>query len=1175
MDWLFENLKESLKINDIIDNLKGNKNVAIVGQGDEEKLYLAISLCKKMKRKGIFIAQNDYQSRKLFRIVEEFKGFEAFKIKYFPSTEIMFYDHIAQNNEEAYERIKILGDILNNDVNFIITSNEATFKRLQHVNAFELSKIKIDFDTKIDIEKFVENLIILGYERVESVINKGQFAIRGGIIDIFPVNNQYAVRVELFDNEVDSIRKFDIQTQRSIGSVDEFSIYQAREIIFYKSEINEIKQSILNQLNQDISNKIFGNDKTKYDLLKQKIQDDFEKIDNYHYFAGVDKYLKHINKSYSHIIDYFDRNTIVFIDEANKINDKYDNFIFDYYEGYKNYYDKGLLLSSSKEVVFNKSEIISTINNHNVVALSDFEVNFDSINIKKTIQYSSKPVISYKGHIELLITDVNKWQSKNYKVVLTANSNEHLKRIQDVLTDNDIQGIKIIKKQDTILKSQINLLIDDIKFGIEYNLDKLVIITYTNIFGTEKSRKSKNNKNFQKINYFTDIKPGDYIVHYSHGIGKYEGLQQLEVSGAKKDYFKIVFKDNGVLYVPVEQLELIQKYIGAEGKAPKLSKLGGTDWANAKKRVKKSLEEMAGKLLLIYAEREKRKGYSYSEDTVWQNQLEESFPFEETDDQLRSISEIKKDMESEKPMDRLLCGDVGFGKTEVAIRAIFKAIMDSKQVAYLVPTTVLAQQQFINFKKRFENFPVTVDVLSRFRSSGQLRQTVRDIKSGTVDIVIGTHKLLQKDIKFKDLGLLIIDEEQKFGVSHKERIKEIKSNVDVLTLSATPIPRTLHMSLVGIRDISVIEEPPKARMPIRTYVLEHDTDLIKESIERELARNGQVFYLYNKVKTIRTKEDELNKLVPDARIAVGHGQMDENTLEEVMQDFTKHEYDILLCTSIIESGLDISNANTIIVEDADRLGLSQLHQIRGRVGRSNRVAHCYLTYRKNKIITEMAQKRLKAINEFTELGAGFKISMRDLEIRGAGNLLGTEQHGHMESVGYDMYCKLLNQSVNELKGDINVTPQEFDLKIDFNLSAFIPDQYINVENQKINMYKKIAALESITDERDIKEELIDRYGDIPLEVSNLIDIAFIKSIARNQGFGKIEEKSDRIFLYFREGFGFNIEAIGGLISKYKNKIFFNAGNSPYLVYLNNECKKKQDKLKNVKVILQTLEKLNN
>ena len=708
--------------------------------------------------------------------------------------------------------------------------------------------------------------------------------------------------------------------------------------------------------------------------------------------------------------------------------------------------------------------------------------------------------------------------------------------------------------------------------GFVYKDEKLVIVSESDIATTRaRHAKRKLHEKGKRISSFTDLKIGDYVVHQAHGIGVYNGIEQLMVENVRKDYLKISYKDGGTLYIPTTSMDLIQKYIGSEGREPRVNKLGGVEWAKAKTKVKESLKVLADSLIRIQAERRNMKGHAFSMDTVWQGQFEEAFPYEETPDQLRCIEEIKRDMEADTIMDRLLCGDVGYGKTEVALRAVFKAVMDGKQAAFLVPTTVLASQHFENFRKRFSGFPVRVEMLSRFKTDSEQKNIIREVKSGRIDILVGTHMILSDSIKFKDLGLLVIDEEQRFGVEHKETIKARYPTVDILTLSATPIPRTLNMSLSGIRDISTLEDPPEHRYPVQTYVLESREDIIRDAIHRELARGGQVFYLFNRVSGIHSRMAQIQSLVPEAQVGYAHGQMGERELERVIQSFIDKDFDVLVCTTIIESGIDMPNVNTIIVEDADRLGLAQLYQLRGRVGRSNRLAYAYLTYKRDKVLNEIAEKRLKAIKEFTEFGSGFKIAMRDLQIRGAGNLLGPEQHGHMESVGYDMYLKLLDETVTELKGE-HVTNRAIDTSVELKMSAYIDSKYISDEEQRIGMYRTISAVESPEEILDIQDELIDRYGDIPEETTTLIEIAYIKNIAARVGFVSIKEKDEGILFFFADQVGLPLEKIGELMGKWRGKLLFSAGKQPYLsLRIKND--KKGDVLNNIKILLQDLQKL--
>jgi len=759
---------------------------------------------------------------------------------------------------------------------------------------------------------------------------------------------------------------------------------------------------------------------------------------------------------------------------------------------------------------------------------------------------------------------LNRLKYKGYKVAIILSSSDGCIKLHNLL--NDYECSTVLSKDTNIVaeSGQVVIVTGELKKGFEFYDNNILVLTENEIFGSfrKKTHKTKKQKG-SKIDLFTDLKVGDYVVHEHHGIGQYIGIEKIDVQNIKKDYLCIKYKGEDKLYVPVDQMSLIQKYIGSDSEKPKLNKMGSADWGKIKERSKAAIENMAGELVKLYAQRKVIKGYAFSPDTEWQKEFEYKFPFQETDDQLKCIKEIKKDMEKPLSMERLLCGDVGFGKTEVAMRAAFKAVMESKQVAILVPTTILAQQHFTNIVDRFRGYPIKIEMLSRFRTQQQQLKIINDVNKGLVDIVVGTHKLLSKDLKFKDLGLLIIDEEQRFGVKHKELVKQLKTNIDVLTLSATPIPRTLHMSMIGIRDMSIISEPPSDRLPIQTYVIEHNDGIIKDAMEKELYRGGQVYYVHNKVIDIDSTASKLQKLLPEARIAVAHGQMGERHLENIMIDFVKKEYDILVCTTIIETGMDIPNVNTLIIDNADHLGLSQLYQLRGRIGRSNKVSFAYLTYEKDKMLSEVADKRLKAIKEFTEFGSGFKIAMRDLEIRGCGNILGAEQHGHMLAIGYDLYVKFLDRAVKELQGNIAVE-EDFETSVDLSVDGYIPSTYIENEEQKIEIYKKIAATTCKEDIFDITEEIIDRFGNPPKEVDNLLKISYIKSLCKILHVKSITQTGNIINLEMNSGNDLNQNLIGFLIDNYNAKIKFDVSKEPVIKY-------KLDSLEQIK-ILQEIEK---
>ena len=766
--------------------------------------------------------------------------------------------------------------------------------------------------------------------------------------------------------------------------------------------------------------------------------------------------------------------------------------------------------------------------------------------VRSVYSLQVKTVNPYNSSFELLTRDLKKLKRTGYRVILVSGSRTRAKRLAEDLRDYDLSSFYSEEMERQVNPGEIMVTCGYIAEGYEYPMLKFTVISESDIFGKKKKKKKRKTYEGKKIQEFAELKPGDYVVHENHGLGIYQGIEKVEVDAVTRDYMKISYADGGILYIPATQMDLIQKYAGADAKPPKLNKLGTPQWKKTKGQVKKAVQLIAKDLVKLYATRQQTDGYVYGQDTVWQREFEEMFPFEETEDQLRAIEDTKKDMESTKIMDRLICGDVGYGKTEIAIRAAFKAVQEGKQVVYLVPTTILAQQHYNTFIQRFKDFPVRVDLMSRFRTQAQQKKTVEDLKKGLVDIVIGTHRVLSKDIGYKDLGLLIIDEEQRFGVTHKEKIKKLRENIDVLTLTATPIPRTLHMSLIGIRDMSVLEEAPMDRMPIQTYVMEYNDEMVREAMERELARGGQVYYVYNRVENIADVALRVQKLVPDARVSYAHGQMNEHQLEDIMYDFINGDIDVLVSTTIIETGLDIANANTMIIQDADRFGLSQLYQLRGRVGRSNRMAYAFLLYQRDKMLKEVAEKRLAAIREFTDLGSGFKIAMRDLEIRGAGNLLGESQSGHMAAVGYDLYCKMLNEAVSQLKGEKEEA--DYATTIDLDIDAFIPESYIKNEYQKLDIYKRIATIETEEEMDDMTEELIDRFGDLPKKVQQLLHIAALKSLAHSAYITAIEQKGKDYKFILYEKANLDPAKIPALLKKYGNNMIFKAETVPYFLY---------------------------
>ena len=1162
LDLLLENEKYRGIVQKFNTSNKDFK-ISVNGASESQKAHFCSALLYHTASRGIFVAYNELEAK---RIYEDFKQFLGERVLFYPAREITLYDIEFKSYDLVFSRVTVLDKICRQDYVLVVASIEAVLQKLPSPILFARETLQLKQGSKIDIAGISSSLVEMGYLREARVESKGTFSIRGGIIDIFPVNSEQPCRIELFDDEIDSIRNFDPDTQRSENILESVVVCPAREVIYKPAH----REGIISRINKHLHIAIEtllekGIEKEEIEKLKQKVNADIERFCQQYYFAGIDKYIPVLFEEHSSIFDYM-KEAVIYLDEPSMSKKRADNFIREISEISLSLYDKHQLLPCG-DILFDFSEIQHFISSRNCVFLNS--LGKDRINEYIEFNLASRSIPSYHSQMDMFLDDIKRWRDRNFKIAVLSGTQGRGKRLAEVLSEAGIESEYCENFDKKLGKSRVFIAKANISKGFESIDGRFVVISDSDIFAKEKrQRKSFRKAKGVDINLFSDLNIGDYVVHQTHGVGQYAGIQNLVVDNVKKDYLKIVYQGGDYLYIPVTQLDLIQKYIGSEGKAPKLNKLGGSEWQKTKAKVKESLKDLAEELVKLYAQRQNAKGYKFSKDTVWQKQFEDLFPYEETPDQLRCIEEVKKDMESEKVMDRLLCGDVGYGKTEVAIRAIFKAVMDGKQVAYLVPTTILAQQHYMNFRERFKDFPVIVEVLSRFKTASEQKNIIKDLKAGLIDVLIGTHRLLQKDVQFKDLGLLVVDEEQRFGVSHKEKLKALKTNVDVLTLTATPIPRTLHMSLVGIRDISVLEDPPEERYPVQTYVMEYDEEIVKDAIIRELARKGQVFYLYNSVRSINIKADSIAAMVPEARVAVAHGQMSENELEDVMQSFINKEYDILVCTTIIESGLDMPNVNTIIVEDADKMGLAQLYQIRGRVGRSNRLAFAYITYRRDKILPEIAQKRLQAIREFTEFGSGFKIAMRDLEIRGAGNLLGPQQHGHMDAVGYDMYCRLLEQAVREVKGE---EPQQEkpEILIDININAYIDSMYIQDEASRLEMYKKIASIENEQDEMEIIDELADRYGDVPQEVKNLIDIALIKSMASLCGFSSIVERQGSIVLQYAKERRFDIDKISRLGAKYRNQLLAAAGKSPHIAY-KIQGMSREKLLANIKILLQDI-----
>ena len=1065
--------------------LKKNRGVLLLsGCVDSQKVHAASSLWQGFPRRVILT----YSEQKAREIYEDCRYFDREAVLY-QAKDFLFFHADIQGNLLVQQRVRALQALLTKKEVTVITTFDGLMDRLRPLERVKEEILTIGQDSIVEIEALAKKLVRLGYERTGQVEAPGQFAVRGGIVDIFALTEEAPWRIEFWDDEVDSIRSFDAESQRSMENLEEIVIYPAAEPVPGEKE-------------EAVS-----------------------------------------------FLDYFDtEETVFFLDEPTRLLEKGRTVEKEFEESMANRAERGETLPEEARLLYGSEEIVARLNRKNCVALCLMEQKAPEWEVKERYQVEARSVNPYNNSFEMLVKDLKRWKREKYSVILMCASGTRAKRLAADLQEQELISFYCEDPDRVVNPSEIMVVHGSLHRGYEYPLIRFAVLSETDIFGRErKKRKKKKVYEGQKIQSFSELKPGDYVVHENHGLGIYRGIEKVEVDKVMKDYIKIEYAKGGNLYILATQLEMIQKYAGSDARKPKLNRLGGSEWTRTKSRVRGAVQEVAKDLVQLYAARQQKDGYAYGPDTVWQTEFEELFPFEETADQQLAIEATKKDMESTKIMDRLICGDVGYGKTEIAIRAAFKAVQENKQVVYLVPTTILAQQHYNTFVQRMKDFPVRVDLLCRFRTPAEQKKTIADLKKGFVDIVIGTHRVLSSDVEFKDLGLLIIDEEQRFGVAHKEKIKKLKENIDVLTLTATPIPRTLHMSLIGIRDMSVLEEAPQDRLPIQTYVMEYDSEMVRAAISRELGRGGQVYYVYNRVNNIAEVTAQIAELVPEANVAFAHGQMKEHELEKIMYEFISGEIDVLVSTTIIETGLDISNVNTMIIHDADNLGLSQLYQLRGRVGRSSRTAYAFLMYRKDKMLKEVAEKRLGAIREFTELGSGFKIAMRDLEIRGAGNLLGEQQHGHMQAVGYDLYCKMLNEAVKEEKG--TALPEDsFETMVDMELDAYIPDTYIRNESQKLDIYKRIAGIESREECEDMQDELLDRFGDLPRPVQNLLAVADLKVKAHHVYVKELVERPDEIRLVLYEKARLNPAAFPAFIESFGGRMKFVTGEKPALYY---------------------------
>lgn len=1121
MNKIIGELGKSNKFVDLSNQIENKKSpISISGLTDVGMVELLSAINQYNKKPILLITYNEIQAKQILEIIE---NFEKEKSVLFPKKEIVTYDFVAESKDLPYERIETLNKIKDKKNLIIVTTIEALMQKLPPKEILFKNILEFKVGDIYNLEELKKTLVNLGYSRCEFIEGRGQFSVRGGIVDI-SINENLGVRIEFWGDEVDSIRNFNITSQRSINTLDKIKIYPAHEFVLDNS-IEEICKKITKKLTEEKQEEI--------------LEQDIEQIKAGNYISKIDKYFNEFYDKQSTLLEYLNDNYLIILDEISKIEARQRNISQDNSNLIKNLIEKEKIVPEALKNI-TSIDLNQLENEKSVIYFEKQDIVTNRQAEKYTFNY--RQINYYKSEIENLFEDIKRWNKEQKSIYVMVSTKEKAKKLKEILEKEEI-ACTIDEKLDKtiIVKSTekiVTITIGKLPNGFEnFEINQVVVSADELIEGKKKKTfANKAYKEGEKV-VFADLKIGDYVVHKNYGIGIFVGVNTITADGTTKDYIKLKYKDDAILYVPTSQLDSIRKYVGGDAINPPINSLGSKDWIKTKEKVKKNLRAVAKELIELYAKREKAKGYAFSKDTPWQSQFENSFPYQETDDQLRCIEEVKKDMENQRPMDRLLCGDVGYGKTEVAIRAAFKAVMDHKQVAYLVPTTVLAQQQYEEFRDRMAEFPIKVDILNRFKSKKYQDEVVKKLKLGEVDIVVGTHRMLSKDVEFKDIGLLIIDEEHRFGVKAKEKIKEYKSNIDVLTMTATPIPRTMHMSIVGIRDMSVIYEPPHNRKPVQTYVLEYDQEVIKEAITKELERDGQVFYIYNRVDTIQKKADEISRLVPEAKVSYAHGRMSGNQIEEIMQDFIDKKSNVLVCTTILESGIDIANANTIIVENADRMGLAALYQIRGRVGRSDRQAYAYITYRKDKMLSEEADKRLKAIKEFTEFGSGFKIAMRDLEIRGAGSLLGEIQSGHLEQVGYDTYCNLLDEVVKEMQG--TEIESDIDIQIDLNVTSYIPDEYIEDSAQKIEIYQNIALCRKEEDIQNVVDEIIDRFGNMPAELENLLDIARIKYLAKPFSISKIASKRTAVVFTFEQS-KYEID-LQKLLKTYKNRIKFSPG----------------------------------
>ena len=1129
---------------------KGETPVTVVGGMEAQKCHMIYGM-EDLADVRLIVTYNEIRAREL---LEDYRLYDK-NVMYYPAKDLIFYSADVHGSAIVAERLKAIQALAGDKPVTIITTIDAGMDACVPYEKYENQRIRIEPGDLLDLEEMQHKLSAMGYANVSQVESEGEFSVRGGIIDIYPLTEECPCRIDLWDDEVDTIRRIDVESQRSVEDLSEIEIYPAAEVFMTEDTAVRGLREIRLDMEKTVKELKEQGKNEEAARLRQNIESFEETFHAYHGMVNLESYILYFEKQVVSFFDYFvHRKTLVFLDEPARLIERAETVEYEFRESMSTRLEKGYILPRQMDILYSLPEVMKRLQDNPLVLLTTLDTPISDLTVKHKFFISVQAAPSYNNNFSMLAKDLQRFKKNGYRVLLLSGSETRGRRLCEDLQDFDLTASYEGNFEREIMPGEIMVARGNLRRGFEYPTLRFVVVTEGDIFGAKKKKKRKVKQyNGAAIHSFNDLKIGDYVVHENHGLGIYQGIEKIEKDHVTKDYLKVAYAAGSNLYVPATSLEVLQKYAGSDAKVPKLNRLNSPEWKKTKTRVKGAVKEIAGELVELYAKRQAKKGHCFEKDTVWQKEFEEKFPYEETPDQLKAIAEIKADMEKPVPMDRLLCGDVGYGKTEIAIRAAFKAVMDSKQVALLVPTTVLAQQHYMTVRDRMEPFGIRVETISRFTSMKEQKRILNALEAGNVDVLIGTHRLLQSDVVFRDLGLLIIDEEQRFGVAQKEKIKKWKTGIDVLCLSATPIPRTLHLALVNGRDMSVIESPPEDRLPVETYVAEYDSGMIKEALERELRRGGRIYYVHNRITGLERIAGELRKLVPGISIRIAHGRMSEEMLEDAMIDFYEGNCDLLLSTTIIENGLDVPLANTIIIDGAENFGLSQLYQMRGRVGRSARLAYAYFVYRRNKQLSEIAEKRLQAIRDFTELGAGFKIAMRDLEIRGAGNLLGAQQHGHIAGIGFAAYCEMLESTIKRLKDGVEKGTSEPDPIVEINVDGYIPDSYISDPRYKLEIYRRFAELD-YSEKDDLLDEITDRFGEPPEEIVNLWRVAAVRGLCRKMRISGISTRGNEVRITFNENAVLDTDVLLKMINLSRNGIQLKTGRQPQLLLKMNVLK---------------------